>query len=198
MSALDFGCCCDCSIIPAHALTIAATSALKYKHHCLFHSIVAAQTGYKQTGTCLCLRRNSEGIVFGKVVQVQLVPERESRMEDKSTVMSTTGYQIKCRTRQRWCFNTTNHLSCSFRFNWLALRVSDNSNVFQTWGHFPLLPSGSKRHWRWSLPLAFCSPSFSPAALSVRPQQSGALAGLTRISSTTSVCIHGHTLSEEV
>lgn len=90
-----FGCCCYCSIIPAHALTItAATSALKCKHHCLFDSIVVTQTGHKQTGTCLCLWCNSERIVFGKVVQVQLVPERESRMEDKTTVMSTTGCQV--------------------------------------------------------------------------------------------------------
>lgn len=39
-----------------------------------------AKTGHKQTGTCLCLRCNSECVVFSKVVQVQLIPERESRM----------------------------------------------------------------------------------------------------------------------
>lgn len=172
------------------------TTAWKCKHHCLFYSTVVTQTGHKQTGTCLCLRCNSECIVFGKVVQVQLVPERESRMEDKTTVMTTTGCQIHCRTRQQWGFFTTNHLSF-FCFNWLVRRVSDNSNMFQTWGHFPLLPSGSKRHWRWSLPLAFGSPSFSPGALSARPQQSRMLAGLTCISSRASICIHGHALQEE-
>lgn len=198
ISVLDFGCCCCCSIISARAQTITtATSALKCKHHCLFYSIVVAQTGHKQTGTCLCLWCNSECIVFGKVVQVQLVPERESRMEDKTTVMSTTGCQIQCRTRQQWCFITTNHRSFFLFFNWLVLRVSDNSNVFQTWGHFPLPPSGSKRHWRWSLPLAFCSPSFSPAALSARRQQSRALAGLTCISNKVSICIHDHSLCKE-
>lgn len=67
-----------------------------------------AKTGHKQTGTYLCLRCNSERVVFSKVVQVQLVPERESRMRgNKTTVMSTTGSQIKCAGLQR-CFITKN------------------------------------------------------------------------------------------